>query len=89
MPDHTFQPNVAIDTTLAYVCKDRLGKAGVPPITYHTEEGAFSMYIDAVSGKIGPSSYAPKHMVDLNIDTLWDDFANKVPTLSGGNNEAT
>ena len=79
-PTVVTRTDVAIDTTLAASCRTQLSKVGVPPITYHTEEGAFSMYIDAVDGRIGPSSYAPKQMIALNINTLWEDFA-KVPTL--------
>ena len=82
-PQPKFEPNLAIDTTLASLCRDELGKAGVPPVTYHTNEGAFSLYIDAVKGEMGPCSYAPALMRKCNLDTLWDDFA-KMPTLDGG-----
>lgn len=44
---------VTIDTLLA---KDL--PADVPPIFYHTQEGAWSMYIDAVTGRAGASSYS-------------------------------
>lgn len=82
-PQPEFEPNLAIDTTLASLCREELNKAGVPPVTYHTNEGAFSLYIDAVKGEMGPCSYAPALMRKCNLDTLWDDFA-KMPTLDGG-----
>jgi len=81
-PQPEYMPNIAIDTTLAALCKDELSKVGVPPLTYHTSEGAFSMYVDAVTESIGPSSYSPEHMRLLNITTIWEDFAG-LPTING------
>lgn len=49
---------VAIDTALAVQSREELSKRGVPDWMYHLEEGTFSMYIDAVTGQVGPSSYA-------------------------------
>jgi organic radical activating enzyme len=77
-PEH--KPSIAIDTTLASVCKQELKKSGVPPISYHTSEGAFSMYIDAVSLQAGPSSYAPENMVPYSIDNIWQVFAS-IPSM--------
>jgi hypothetical protein len=77
-----FKPNIAIDTTLAAICSEKLKSCKIPPQTYHTEEGAFSLYIDAVSGQMGPCSYAPEHMRPYFIDNLWEEFA-QIPVLNG------
>jgi len=50
-------PHLGIDTKLAQVSRNELESAGISDVTYHTEEGKFSMYIDAVNGLIAPSSY--------------------------------
>lgn len=53
-----------IDTALVQQCGDALEKAGVPRWCYTVHEGKFSMYVDAVAGEIGPSSYGgPETMV--------------------------
>lgn len=49
--------NIGVDTALAAESKDALGAAGIHPKLYATREGAFSMYLDAVEMKVGPSSY--------------------------------
>jgi hypothetical protein len=49
-----------IDTPLAKESIEKLKAINVPDTYYKTEEGKFSCYIDAVEGKIGPSSYAEK-----------------------------
>lgn len=51
-------PSVAIDTALALTSRDELTARGIPSWMYHVEEGAFSAYIDAVTARMGPSSYA-------------------------------
>jgi hypothetical protein len=48
---------VCIDTVLAEQWGTHLKDAKYPPEMYHTSEGKFSCYIDAVEWKIGPSSY--------------------------------
>ena len=50
-------PHFGIDTALAAESGPALKAAGVPHWCYATEEGKFSMYIDAVAAKMGPSSY--------------------------------
>lgn len=49
--------NIGIDTTLAQQSKDQLKKKNVPDRLVTFREGAFSMYIDAVEKKMGPSSF--------------------------------
>lgn len=51
---------VAIDTLMAAECKPLFDEAGIDPRWYHTQEGAFSCYIDGVTGKLGESSYIPE-----------------------------
>jgi len=57
---------IGIDTSLAKEYKNELKKIKVCDKTYYTEEGKFSMYIDAVNMKMGPSSYcSPEEMFKL------------------------
>jgi hypothetical protein len=60
---------LAIDTVLAEECEEELLAAGVPGWSFTTSEGAYSMYIDAVEGRCGPSSYiAPESMDEVDMD---------------------
>ena len=50
---------INIDTTLAAQFKDELEAEGMPQgLMFHTIEGTYSMYVDAVEKKIGRSSFA-------------------------------
>lgn len=49
---------VAVDTVLAAQCADALEEAGAAKWSYHTKEGKFSAYVDAVRSAMGPSSFA-------------------------------
>lgn len=49
--------HVGIDTALAVEFEAELKAREVPSWMYSTKEGKFSMYIDLVEGKMGPSSY--------------------------------
>lgn len=53
-------PRISIDTALAAESGDALARLDVPKWCYHVEEGAFSMYIDAVAQTAAPSSYSGK-----------------------------
>lgn len=66
--------NIGIDTALAAESGPALDKAGISRRLYATREGAFSMYLDAVEMKVGPSSYVSdlamrrvKHFDDKTI----------------------
>lgn len=48
---------VGIDTALAYEYKAQLEAANIDESLFSTIEGTFSMYVDLVDKKIGPSSY--------------------------------
>jgi hypothetical protein len=71
--------NLGIDTLLAQESLAALKKANIHPTLYETHEGRFSMYIDAVEMKLGPSSFvedlAMKRVKDLGEKTLLESFA--------------
>jgi len=48
---------VGIDTVFAEQIKTQLQASKVSPVFYHTQDGIFSCYIDAVKKMIAPSSY--------------------------------
>jgi hypothetical protein len=50
-------PSIAADTTLCAQYQKQLKVAGVSPALYATQEGKFSMFIDAVRETMGPSSF--------------------------------
>ena len=50
-------PSLSIDTTLASTHLEKLKETGIPEWLYHTQEGKYSMYLDAVKNQYGPSSY--------------------------------
>jgi hypothetical protein len=52
-----FRPRLSIDTALAAGSEAALERLGVPAVLYGVEEGKFSMYLDAVAMRAGPSSY--------------------------------
>jgi len=59
-----------IDTALAAMSVEALQGEGVDARYYEVEEGRFSMYIDAVHGRAGPSSFCDEgEMVDYLGDT--------------------
>lgn len=53
---------VGIDTAVVQQFERTIALAGIPTHLYHINEGKFSCYIDAVNGKIAPSSYADESM---------------------------
>lgn len=64
--DRPYGANVSIDTVLAAEYQTQIEEAGVPKWMYDVKDGKFSCYIDAVEGKIGPSSYCgDKDMLSL------------------------
>lgn len=57
---------LSIDTAVANQYGEDLKKAEIDPVLYTQHEGKFSMYIDAVDKKMGPSSFCPQNeMIDL------------------------
>lgn len=53
-------PKISIDTPLAGRFHQQLEDAGFATQSYDTEDGRFSLYIDATTGTAGPSSYCDK-----------------------------
>lgn len=62
--------HVSIDTALAAQYKDELEEMGVNLKTFHTTEGNFSLYIDAVNQTMGPSSYSGDYQ-QTTFDDSW------------------
>lgn len=76
---------VGIDTVLAEQGYDALKAAGVPDWCMTRQEGKFSAYIDAVEGKMGPSSFCKKNQyspLDINggSNNIANDIANTFQT---------
>lgn len=57
--------SVCVDTALIKAWHTDLVAAGADSRSYFTQEGAFSMYVDAVRDLVGPSSYAPERLMSL------------------------
>lgn len=75
---HGWKLKVSIDTTLALESQDEL-KNFVPDECYSVYEGKFSMYVDAVAGKIGPSSFCkPNEYVDLGKDDIDQEHVQRI-----------
>lgn len=79
---------LGIDTALASEYEKQLKKMEVSDLTYRVTEGDYSMYIDAVSGALGPSSYCdPDKMLKVKFDrdgkkvakTVLDAFQSFLP----------
>jgi len=67
--------HVGIDTALAREYEEELKEEKISTLTYSTEETDTSMYIDAVTMKMGPSSYCdPSEMIPLKMDeiSIWN-----------------
>jgi hypothetical protein len=56
-------PEIGIDTHIAAQYKKAILNEGIPDYLFSTQEGKFSMYIDAVNKKIAASSYS-ENMID-------------------------
>jgi hypothetical protein len=72
-------PRLSIDTTLAHRYQHSLNDLDIPTWLYHVEEGKYSMYIDAVANKYGPSSYhiddlKPLKVYDTDLKTCFSDM---------------
>lgn len=57
LADNHKLPSLSIDTALAAQYETGLLSAGIPKWMFHTQDGLFSAYIDAVAMKLYPSSY--------------------------------
>ena len=80
-------PTISIDTALALQYNTELAAMGIPRIMYTTDEGRFSMYIDAVNMVCGPSSYHPlSTMVPIPDGCTTEELAAIYSTFRGSNN---
>ena len=59
---------LGVDTAFVQQFEPILREVGVSNALITNEEGKFSMYIDAVTGSQGPSSYMPAEMQQLDLD---------------------
>jgi len=57
---------IGIDTVVAADYEEQILAAGIPSYLFTTKEGKFSMYLDAVQKKVGPSSFCPAEQM-INI----------------------
>jgi hypothetical protein len=64
-------PRVSVDTALLEAQPQAFQKMGIPDILMMPQEGTFSMYVDAVEGKAGPSSYDSESLVDYEMEQDW------------------
>jgi len=64
---------LSVDTKYLADHLDEIQKSGIEPRLYTTKEGVFSMYIDAVQRKMGPSSYCSvRDQVAIDVDRTSD-----------------
>jgi MoaA/NifB/PqqE/SkfB family radical SAM enzyme len=74
---------IGIDTVFAEAIQDRLAEMKISPILYHTKDGMFSCYIDAVQERIAPSSYCLESDYvalkrnNLDFQDIYRSFATK------------
>lgn len=65
-------PRLSIDTALAKTFGKKLKEVGIPDWLIETQEGKFSMYIDLVERRMGPSSFCPAEaMVNMPERKQW------------------
>jgi hypothetical protein len=63
-------PKLGVDTVLAASYQEQLDEINIPPWLYHTVDGRFSCYVDAVTGAAGPSSYDTGVMSPFVVSSL-------------------
>jgi hypothetical protein len=73
-------PRISIDTTLAKASAKKLKDTGIPNWMYDIQEGSFSMYIDMVTKKMGPSSFCSNdELIDLDWSKKgWDTIKKQI-----------
>lgn len=74
-------PRISIDTALARIAEPEMKKREIATWAYSKIEGAFSMYIDAVSNFAGPSSYVSQlvPMETSRIPQIFASFPGELP----------
>jgi hypothetical protein len=66
---------LGVDTAFVQQFDPILQELEIPSVLKTAEEGKFSMYVDAVTMRQGPSSYMPDQMVDVDTSQLRDSIA--------------
>jgi hypothetical protein len=67
---------IGIDTAIANEFGRTIQLEGISDCLYHTQEGKFSCYIDAVTKKIAPSSYSDRQDFKA-FDDKWVETYNQ------------
>ncbi len=67
---------LGVDTAFVQQFDSILQELGIPSVLKTSEEGKFSMYIDAVTMRQGPSSYMPDRMEPLDRENLFESVRN-------------
>jgi len=74
---------VSVDTALAAQYENEIKASGIPAWCFHTKEGGFSCFIDAVRPRIAPSSFCDESkyiaLESLDARTIQDAFARIEP----------
>lgn len=74
--------NLCIDTAIAKEYEQEILDAGIPKYVFEINEGKFSMYVDAVAKKVGPSSYCENdQFIDWDFTKRWGNEAVDLPTI--------
>jgi len=74
--------NLSVDTALAAEYEQEILDMGIPDYLFHTQEGKFSMYVDAVTKMAGPSSYCdPSEMIPWDFKKTEYLESSNYPTL--------
>lgn len=66
--------SVGVDTAFVQHYEHILNDLGIPHVLITNQEGAFSWYVDAVTGSQGPSSYMPEHMMSFETEDLTNEI---------------
>lgn len=74
--------NLCIDTALAKEYEEEILSIGIPSYVFETEEGKFSMYVDCVQKKAGPSSYCdPSQMIEWDFTNCYGENTVQLPDV--------
>lgn len=75
-----YNVNISVDTAFVRQYKEAMDRAGIDNITYYSQEGAASVYIDAVKQCMYPSSYNLEQEIPLpDPKNFLDAFSLIVP----------
>jgi hypothetical protein len=66
---------LGVDTAFVQQFGSVLDELEIPKVLVTSDEGKFSMYIDAVKLTQGPSSYMPERMEPFDVNNAFDSIA--------------